>query len=252
MHPVPDTNTWDRDLEGLPRLLPRFTLEPTRTALVVVDLQRSMASRTGGIGRYLTEKFPAVADYYFGRVERVVVPTVQKLLEFFRSHQLRIVYITGGPELPDGADYLPLRRLTDERIKTETGDYTMIVVRGHPEHATLAEVAPRPEEPVLNKITRSPFASTGLDQLLRNIGVTGIVLAGVNTNVCVETTARDACDRGYRCVMVADGCATFDAASHEATLKACAGIFGRVALCDDLLAELEEALKRPAPSPPAP
>jgi len=222
--------------------MPEFSLDPARSALLVIDMQRSMASRTGGIGKYLAERYPAVAEYYFGRVEAVVVPNIRRLLDSFRAQGLRIVYITAGPELPDGSDYLPLRRMADERFKDEIGRNTMVVVRGHPEHAILPELVPCEGEPVLNKITRSPFASTGLDQLLRNIGVTDLVVVGVNTNVCVETTARDACDRGYRCFVVADACATFDQASHEATLKACAAIFGRVELCDDILARFGPAL----------
>jgi nicotinamidase-related amidase len=237
-----DERTWERDLEGLPRLLPAFRLDPRATALVVIDMQRSMASRKGGVGLYLAEKFPAVAEYFFGRIETLVVPTIQRLLAFFRARQLRVVYITAGPEFTDGADYLPLRRMTDDRIKDEIGRYTMIVRRGQPEHAILPELEPLEGEPVLNKVTRSAFASTGLDQVLRNAGITGVVLVGVNTNVCVETTARDACDRGYRCVVVADGCATFDRSSHEATLKACAGIFGRVELAQDLMEELTRDL----------
>jgi nicotinamidase-related amidase len=239
---VGDQRTWERDLQGLPRLIPHFELDHRHTALLVIDMQHSMGSRSCGVGAYLIEKFPAVAEYFLPRVEQVVVPNVRRLLEVFRARHLRVIYITVGPELPDGADYFPLRRAVDDQIQAEVGHKTAAFVRGSPEHAILEAVRPIEGELVVNKITRSPFTSTGLDQILRHLGITTLVIVGMNTDVCVETTGRDAADRGYRCVLVADACAAFSQASHEASLKAFAGIFGRVELCADVVTEFAKAL----------
>jgi hypothetical protein len=87
---------------------------------------------------------------------------------------------------------------------------------------------PRPGELVVNKTTFGTFASTGLDHALRSLGITSLVVGGVVTNVCVETTAREATDRGYEVVLVDDGCAAFSPEIHEATLLSFQGHFGRV------------------------
>jgi biuret amidohydrolase len=103
---------------------------------------------------------------------------------------------------------------------------------------TRGRLEPRPGELVVNKTTYGPFNSTGLDHALRSMNVASLVGGGVVTNVCVETTARDAADRGYEVVLVDDGCAAFSPEIHEATLLSFQGPFGRVRTTDEVLALL--------------
>jgi nicotinamidase-related amidase len=107
------------------------------------------------------------------------------------------------------------------------------------EHEIVDEVAPGPGELVLDKNSSSPFNGTGIDQLLRNLGVDTLVLAGVATDMCVETTARDAADRGYNVVVASDATATFYAAHHDASLSALARVFGKVWNTETILHGLE-------------
>src|SRR5262245_66681495 len=87
---------------------PGFALDPSRVALVAVDMQYASASRLEGLGRALKASGQeALGEYRFDRIEHVVVPTIQRLLDFFRQHRLRIVYLTVGSELPDFSDLLP-------------------------------------------------------------------------------------------------------------------------------------------------
>jgi len=217
---------------------PGFALEPERVALVVVDLQYASGSRQEGLGRLLKEQGNEVQGAYrFDRIEGVVVPAVQRLLAFFRSHGLRVAYLTVGSELPDYSDLLPHMRGMAERVGN---------TRGRREHEILDELAPVPGEAVLNKTTMSAFHSSGFERLLRSWGVEQLVFTGVSTNSCVEGTARDAADRGYRCLLIEDGCGAASQRLHDATCENFQRLLGRVASSADVMRELAAALARPA------
>lgn len=215
--------------------LPDFRLEPTRTALLVVDMQYASGSRAHGLGRLLAEQEREESGRYrFDRIEQTVVPNIQRLLGFFRPHGLRVIYLTVGSEQPDYSDLPPHMR-----------GFAMAVnnTRGNREHEILDELRPAPGETVLNKTTAGAFSSTGLDALLRTLGTDELVITGISTNSCVETTARDAADRGYRCVLVDDGCGSAREEFHQATLASFRRLFGRVATTDEVLSELEPGLR---------
>jgi nicotinamidase-related amidase len=212
---------------------PGFALDPARVALVVVDMQYASASRTAGLGRLLAGQGRAAQGAYrFDRIEQVVVPTIQRLLECFRARRLRVVYLTVGSELPDYSDLLPHMR----GMAAQVGN-----TRGQREHEILDELRPRPGEPVINKTTMSAFHSSGFERLLRSWGVEQLVFTGVSTNSCVEGTARDAADRGYRCLLVEDGCGAASQRLHDAACENFQRLLGRVATGDAVTAELAAA-----------
>lgn len=229
---------WRRGLEKLPCFAPTFELEPRQTALLIVDMQYLDAHPDYGLGKWLREHYPDVASYFLGRLAETVLPNNIKLLDFFRRNRLRVIHLTVGPELPDGSDFLSLRRGREEEIGHATGGRTVVFSKGTFEHSILRELEPQAGELVINKVSRGAFNSTGLDAVLRNLGIECLVVMGVATNSCVETTARDAADRGYKTVLVEDACATFDQALHEATLRSFATLFGRVSTTQEVIAEL--------------
>ena len=215
--------------------LPAFQLEPTRTALLVIDMQYASGSRIHGLGRLLAEQGREESGRYrFDRIEGTVVPNIQRLLGFFRRHGLRVIYLTVGSEQPDYSD-LPPHMRAFARAANNT--------RGNREHEILDELRPESSEPVLNKTTAGAFNSTGIDTLLRTLGTDHLVITGISTNSCVETTARDAADRGYRCVLVDDGCGAAREEFHQATLASFRRLFGQVATTGEVLAELEAGLR---------
>ena len=215
---------------------PGFGLDPRTVALVVVDMQYASGSRDHGLGRGLKARGQeALGAYRFDRIEQTVVPTIQRLLAFFRQHRLKLVYLTVGSELPDYSDLLPHMRAFAESAGN---------TRGNHEHEILDALAPRAGEAVLNKTTMSAFHSTGFERLVRAWGVEQLVFTGISTNSCVEGTARDAADRGFRCLLVEDGCGAASQALHDATCTNFARLLGRVASSAQVLAELERA--RPA------
>lgn len=219
-----------------------FTVEPDSTALVVVDMQYATASRTAGLGKTAKELGQAKADaleYRFSRIEKVAVPNIQELLDFFRKNKLRIIYLTNGSEMADYSDCLPHRRRGYESTNS---------TKGNREHEILDEIKPLPQECVINKTTSSAFNSTNIDAILsKAMGIKYLLFTGVSTDLCVENTARDAVDRGYQCIMVEDGCASAEERFHNTTLMHFREYFGRVETTKDVIKELSIALsKEPA------
>ena len=210
---------------------PGFGLDPRTVALVVVDMQYASGSRDHGLGRSLKARGQeALGAYRFDRIERTVIPAIQRLLAFFRARGLKLVYLTVGSELPDYSDLLP-----HMRAFAESADNT----RGNHEHEILDALAPRPGEAVLNKTTMSAFHSSGFERLVRAWGIEQLVFTGISTNSCVEGTARDAVDRGFRGLLVEDGCGAASQSLHDATCANFARLLGRVASSAQVLAELE-------------
>jgi nicotinamidase-related amidase len=228
--------SWREDVAALPSFAPaRFELDAARTALVIVDMQYVDAHRDYGLGKSLRATHPAVWDYYFTRVEQHVVPNVGLLLGAFRQRSMRVIHLTVGPVLADGADLLPLRQ-----AKTAPGLQSMLYNQGTFEHQILEELAPLESELLINKTSRGAFNSTAIERTLLNLGIDALVVTGVSTSSCVETTARDAADRGFRTVIVEDATAELDEASHDATLRQFAHRWGRVWTTEETLAVLQE------------
>jgi nicotinamidase-related amidase len=216
-----------------------FEIDPAKTALVVIDMQYATGSRKAGLGKRLTEegKLDALARERFERIENVVVPNLQRMLAFCREKGLRVIYVTIGSEMDDYIDAPPhmvgLFKGTNNR-------------KGQLEHEIVEEVKPLPGEPVLNKTTISAFTSSGIDSLLRSMGIEYILFAGVSTNMCVGTTARDAADRGYRCLLIEDCCGAAQNEYHRWETVNFQRLFGRVESSDNITAEIMRNVKREA------
>jgi nicotinamidase-related amidase len=212
---------------------PGFRLDPARVALVVVDMQYASGSRHEGLGRLLKDQGrEAQGTERFDRIETVLVPTIGRLLAAFRERGLRVVFLTVGSELPDYSDLPPHMRPMAEAVGN---------TRGRREHEILDALAPRPHEPVLNKTTMSAFHSSGFERLVRAWDVEQLVFTGVSTNSCVEGTARDAADRGFRCLLVEDGCGAASRQLHEAACQNFQRLLGRVDSSARVIAELDAA-----------
>ena len=194
--------------------LTEWEIDPTRTALLVVDMQRGYVDSDCGVGPDLKARFPDIHQYYYPRLAQTVLPNTLRLREFFRSHGLEVIYTRMGLQLPEGRDLPPWSWRAAQVGNTESSLYP----KGSLEYEIVPELAPLPYELVLDKNSASPFASTPLDQILRNMGVENLVITGVLTNVAIESTARDAGDRGYNPIVVEDGCTAYSLQEHEDTL----------------------------------
>ncbi len=214
-----------------------FILEPFKTALVVVDMQYATGCRTTGLGKMLKEMGKEdLGRCRFDRIERVVVPGIQRLLNFFRSHGLRVIYLTVGSERPDFSD-LPRQ--------SKPLAVAVLNTKGKRNHEILDELKPIEGERVINKTTMSAFMSSPIDAALRSMGVEYLLFTGVSTNSCVEGTARDAADIGYKCIIVEDACGAASQRFHDAACENFQRLLGRVEKVDAVIEELEDALQTP-------
>jgi biuret amidohydrolase len=212
-HPIP----W-QDPAASPLALAELSIDPERTALLVVDMQQ-----------------------YSGQPPRVL-ETNRRLCEFFRARSLPLVFLRVGSLLPDARDQHPKRRLS--WLRTPADAEPPRVPRGVPGFEVLAELAPRPTELVLDKNTTSGFIGAPLDLYLRNLGVENLVVTGTSTNHCVDNTARDAADRGFNVILVDDACADGNATTHCTTMDTFGRHFGAVRRTDEVLALFSRLLAR--------
>lgn len=223
-----------------------FVCEPATTALVVIDMQRDFLE-PGGFGEMLGNDV--------ARLRRAVAPT-RRVLEAFRTRGLPIVHTREGHRA-DLSDCPPSKRRRG-RLATGIGDrgpMGLILVRGEPGHAIVAELAPAPGEPVIDKPGKGAFYATDLDALLRERAIRSLVVSGVTTEVCVQTTVREANDRGYECLVLEDCVASYFPDLHAAALAmvtAQGGIFGWVARSEPLLRALAESPTSAGPPRPRP
>lgn len=210
-------------VDSFPTLVSYFELVPSKTALLVIDMQNFAVTPQYGWGPILTRYYPHIASYFLERVQEEVIPNVKALLNCFREQRLQIIYTSVGPHTSNGSDYLRMRNAAaSERIPT-------LSAVGSREHTIISPLAPQRDEIILNKVSQGAFTSTGIDLILRNLGIDTLVITGVHTNSCVETTARQAVDLGYKTLLVADATAAFDQESHDATLRTFRKLLGRVA-----------------------
>jgi nicotinamidase-related amidase len=204
-----------------------------QTALLVIDMQRDFLE-PGGFGAALGNDVAPL---------RSIVPTVRRLLEAFRARRLPIIHTKEG-HAPDLNDCPPAKRARGRgtlRIG-DKGPMGRVLVLGEPGNDFVPELAPRHDELVLPKPGKGAFWRTPLNELLRHRGINRLVIAGVTTEVCVQTTMREANDRGYDCLLVEDATESYFPQFKKATLEmitAQDGIVGWTAPCDAVVRGVE-------------
>jgi nicotinamidase-related amidase len=213
-------------------------IDPERTALMVIDMQNYFLSPQSPLSQACEAQVPGVLASYHARGRDVVEPTLSRLLTFFRARRMRIIYTTVASELADGTDLSPVFRQRNQSAR-EMQLPPYIPAKSDTWAQVVPALEPQEDEVVVNKTTYGAFSSTGLEAMLRNMGISTLVIGGVVTNVCVETTARDACDRGFDVVLVDDACAAFSPEAHDATMLALQGPFATVCNADDVIALLD-------------
>jgi nicotinamidase-related amidase len=211
-----------------------LSVDLERTALVIIDMQRDFLE-PGGFGAALGNDV--------SKLQAAVGPC-RAVLAAARDRGLLVIHTREGhrPDLTDAP-----------RLKVERGDPALrigapgpmgrILVRGEPGHDIIAALYPAAGEPVIDKPGKGAFYQTDLDLMLRNRGIETLLVCGVTTEVCVNTTVREANDRGFRCIVLADCCASYFPEFHAAGLamvKAQGGIFGSVSTSQSVLDALAQ------------
>ena len=207
------------------------------TALLIVDMQEYFLNPQSPFCRSVERRQSGLADYYLERSRETVEPNLKRLLDCFRDRGGRVIFTTVASEFPDGQDLSPTFQRMNAEAKGQIGD-VVFPPRSDPWARVVDTLAPLENEAVINKTTFGGFSSTGLDGVLRNLGIDTLVIGGVVTNRCVESTARDATDRGYRVILVDDGTATFSQELQEMTMISLMVSYGFVRTTDEMLALL--------------
>jgi nicotinamidase-related amidase len=198
-------------------------LDPRRTALLVIDMQRDFLHPDG---------YAARAGMDIEPLRNAIAPAANVLAAARRAH-LTIIHTREG-HLPDLSDCPPYKLERSRRAGAEIGSHGpmgRMLVRGEYGHDFIDELLPRAGEIVIDKPGYSAFEATGLAQALTTRAIDTLILTGITTEVCVTSTLRSAIDRGYRCFTVSDACASADARLHDAALRMIGvegGIFGEV------------------------
>jgi nicotinamidase-related amidase len=209
-----------------------LAVEAGRSALIIIDMQRDFLE-PGGFGAALGNDV--------SRLERAVGPC-KDVLTAARKAGLLVIHTREGHR-PDLTDAPPLKvNRGDPAMRIGApGPMGRILVRGEPGHDIIRELYPVAGEPVIDKPGKGAFFQTDLELVLKNRGIETLLLCGVTTEVCVNTTVREANDRGFRCIVLADCCASYFPEFHDMALKmikAQGGIFGWVSASGPVITAL--------------
>ncbi len=218
-------------------------IDISRSALVIIDMQRDFLE-PGGFGAALGNDVSLL---------KAAVEPIGNVLKAARETGMLVIHTREGHR-PDLADAPPLkvdRGDPNTRIGAP-GPMGRILVRGEPGHDIIPELYPVAGEPVIDKPGKGAFYQTDLELMLKNRGIETLLVCGVTTEVCVNTTIREANDRGFRCIALSDGCASYFPDFHAAGLamiKAQGGIFGWVSDSEKAIAAIAAHGARAAKMP---
>ncbi|HEY0798859.1 MAG TPA: cysteine hydrolase [Candidatus Baltobacteraceae bacterium] len=209
-----------------------FEFDPAHTALIIIDMQRDFLE-PGGFGDALGNDVSLL---------RSTIEPTRRLLEAARSAGVLVVHTREGhrPDLTD----LPTAKHVRGKFATRIGDpgpMGRILVRGEIGHDIIPELAPIAGEPVIDKPGKGAFYATDLDSILTHRSIDSLLVCGVTTEVCVNTTVREANDRGYDCLVLEDCVGSYFPEFQDFGLrmiKAQGGIFGWVGDADSVIAAL--------------
>lgn len=209
-----------------------FEFSPKTCALLIIDMQRDFLE-PGGFGEMLGNDV--------SQLRRTIEPN-KKLLTAWRSYGLPVIHTREGHR-PDLADLPPVKKVRgrSKMCIGDSGPMGRILVRGEAGHDIIPELYPLPDEPVIDKPGKGAFWATDLHAILQNRGIKQLIVTGVTTEVCVNTTVREANDRGYDCLVPEDCVGSYFPEFQTMGLKmikAQGGIFGWVTHSDKILAVL--------------
>jgi ureidoacrylate peracid hydrolase len=191
----------------------QMKLNPKKAALLVIDMQNDFIKKGSMV--------------YTPRAE-AIVPNLKKLLSACRKAKIPIIYtahVHQDPKVDGGmtAEWWP--ELRDKKV----------LVAGSKGAEIHSEIAPRPSDKIIYKHRYSAFYNTDLEITLRGLGVTNLIISGVMTNICCESTTRDAFFRDFRIFFLADGTGSIDDDLHLCTLRALAYAFAYVTTVEEII-----------------
>jgi ureidoacrylate peracid hydrolase len=184
-------------------------IEPARTALLFVDVQKYNCTWGGGEYAHLSQaEKESRYGYFFRTLKDSALPNMVLLQQACRRAGIEVTYTLIESMTAEGRD-----RSLDYKI---TG---FNVPKGSPDAKMVDELTPTDDEIVFPKTSSSVFISTNIDYVLRNLGTQYLIIAGCLTDQCVDSAVRDACDLGYLVTVPTDACVTLSAERHDWSLR---------------------------------
>jgi nicotinamidase-related amidase len=210
-----------------------FEFKPAACALLIIDMQRDFLE-PGGFGEMLGNDVSQL---------RGAIEPNRQLLAAWRARGLNVLHTREGHR-PDLMDLPPAKKIRGRSATCigDAGPMGRILVRGEAGHDIIPELYPLPGEAVIDKPGKGAFFATDLHAILQNLGIQQLIVTGVTTEVCVNTTVREANDRGYDCLVPSDCVGSYFPEFQEMGLKmikAQGGIFGWVSDSKKILSALE-------------
>jgi len=206
------------------------------SALIIIDMQLDFCDARGYIGQMGYDVTPL----------RAPIEPIGQALAAARRAGLHVIHTRQGYRA-DLADY-PRKRFARSQhrgaMPGDPGPLGRILLRGEPGWQIVPELQPAKGEPVIDKTANGAFYGTDLDAVLRAQAIENIAFCGNTIDVCVHTTLREANDRGYQCLLLADCCGAVTKELHDAAVemvKVEGGVFGSVAMANEFVTGLSRA-----------
>lgn len=196
-------------------------------ALLFVDVQHYSTENGGAYAQLDAGKREARYGYFFKEMRERALPNMQRLLQTCRETMVEVMYTVIESSTLDGRD-----------IGLDYKISGLFCPKGSRDAQVLDEIVPVGDEMIISKTSSSPFISTNIHYVLGNLGVKQLIVCGVLTDQCVDSTIRDACDYGYLVTLVSDACATHTEQRHQNSLINNQG-YCRQLTTDDLISELD-------------
>ena len=212
-----------------------YQFKVDETALIIIDMQRDFCA-AGGFGEKLGNDITPTKE---------IIEPLQKVLAAARDTEMMVIYTREGHR-SDLSDCPPSKLERSRRQGAGIGDegpMGRILIRGEYGHDIVDELQPLEGEPVIDKPGKGAFYKTDLGLILQNKGIKNLIVAGVTTHVCVQTTIREANDRGYNCLLLEDCSAAFDPKDHQDSIRMIhqqGAIFGWTTESQNLLKAVEK------------
>ena len=220
-----DKSGTDNKWTGVLTSLPEFDLIPGETGLVIIDMDYRDVSRDHGAGAQAKkvgadEEF----EYYFSRIEDVVVPNIKRMQDVCRESGIELIFVRISSLVNDLRDMAPIYK------RLGIGDPI-----GSRETEILDELKPTANEVVVTKMCSGAFNGSNIDNILNNMGIKNLIFCGVNTNYCVETSVRSAGDRDYNVILLSDGCAAWTAEEDAYAMTTLNDVYCKVKTTDEVI-----------------